>query len=76
MGRSDKVHLVPFGEYVPLWGMFGLVEKLAEGIGDFVPGQLQPLSMNGHQLGVLICYEAIFPRAGAKNWWHVVPKCW
>nr|WP_320115661.1 apolipoprotein N-acyltransferase [uncultured Desulfuromonas sp.] len=66
LGRSDKVHLVPFGEYVPLWGMFGLVEKLAEGIGDFVPGQLQPLSMNGHQLGVLICYEAIFPELAQK----------
>jgi len=66
LGRSDKVHLVPFGEYVPLWGMFGLVEKLAEGIGDFVPGQLQPLSLNGHQLGVLICYEAIFPELAQK----------
>ena len=66
LGRSDKVHLVPFGEYVPLWGMFGLVEKLAVGIGDFSPGQLQPLSMNGHQLGVLICYEAIFPELARK----------
>jgi apolipoprotein N-acyltransferase len=61
LGRSDKVHLVPFGEYVPLWGMFGLVEKLATGIGDFVPGTLQPLTLDGHQAGVLICYEAIFP---------------
>ena len=66
LGRSDKVHLVPFGEYVPLWGMFGLVEKLASGIGDFVPGRLQPMALNGHQLGVLICYEAIFPELARK----------
>lgn len=61
LGRSDKVHLVPFGEYVPLKWMLPFVDKLVVGIGDFVPGRLRPLAMNGDTLGVLVCYEAIFP---------------
>jgi len=61
VGRSDKVHLVPFGEYVPLANLLSFVDKLAQGIGDFVPGKNRPLPLNGHQLGVLVCYEAIFP---------------
>jgi len=31
------------------------------GVGDFAPGTVNPLSLNGHRLGVLICYEVIFP---------------
>lgn len=61
LGRSDKVHLVPFGEYVPLGRYLPFIDKLVEGVGDFVPGELQPLPMNGHRVGVLVCYEAIFP---------------
>jgi apolipoprotein N-acyltransferase len=61
LGRSDKIHLVPFGEYVPLGSMLSFVNKLVAGVGDFSPGTVQPLSLNGHRLGVLICYEAIFP---------------
>lgn len=61
VGRSDKVHLVPFGEYVPLANLLSFVDKLAQGIGDFVPGENSPLPLRDHKLGVLVCYEAIFP---------------
>lgn len=61
LGRSDKIHLVPFGEYVPLKWLLPFVDKLVVGIGDFAPGAVNPLSMNGYSLGVLVCYEAIFP---------------
>ncbi|NIQ93725.1 MAG: apolipoprotein N-acyltransferase, partial [Desulfuromonadales bacterium] len=61
LGRSDKVHLVPFGEYVPLGSLLPFIDKLVVGIGDFSPGTVSPLSMNGTRLGVLVCYEAIFP---------------
>ena len=60
-GRSDKIHLVPFGEYVPLAKLLFFINKLVTGVGDYTPGQVNPLALNGHQLGVLICYEAIFP---------------
>jgi len=62
LGRYDKVHLVPYGEYVPLRRFFPFVEKLAVGIGDFLPGEgFEPLSLDGEKAGILICYEAIFP---------------
>jgi len=62
VGRSDKKHLVPFGEYVPFGKLLGFIEKLVVGVGDFSPGEIRPLPLNGHSLGVLICYEAIFPK--------------
>lgn len=61
LGRSDKVHLVPFGEYVPLGRFLPFIDKLVVGIGDFAPGTVSPLPMNGHRLGVLVCFEGIFP---------------
>ncbi len=67
-GRYDKVHLVPYGEYVPLRKYFPFINKLVEGIGDFRRGKsLKPLWMNDrHALGVLICYEGIFPEISRK----------
>ena len=64
LGRYDKVHLVPYGEYVPLRKMFPFINKLVVGVGDFRSGEgYYPLTMNGHKLGVLICYEGIFSEA-------------
>lgn len=65
-GRYDKVHLVPYGEYVPLRKLFPFINKLAAGIGDFQAGEgFMPLPMeNNHRVGVLICYEGILPEAG------------
>ncbi len=61
LGRSDKIHLVPFGEYVPLAPFLPFIDKLVVGIGDFSPGTVSPLPLNGHQIGVLVCFEGIFP---------------
>ena len=61
IGRSDKVHLVPFGEYVPLNSLLPFVNKLVVGIGDFSEGSIAPISMPDGKLGVLVCYEGIFP---------------
>ena len=61
IGRSDKNHLVPFGEYVPLSGFLPFVNKLVVGIGDYSPGAINPLPIKEDQLGVLVCYEVIFP---------------
>jgi len=60
--RYDKRHLVPFGEYVPLGPLLGFVNKLVDGIGDFIPGTgPAPMDIAGRQLGVAICFEIIFP---------------
>ena len=61
LGRSDKVHLVPFGEYVPLGEYFPFIDKLVVGIGDFSAGEIIPLPLRDRRLGVLVCYEVIFP---------------
>ncbi|MDY0268726.1 apolipoprotein N-acyltransferase [Trichloromonas sp.] len=61
LGRSDKVHLVPFGEYVPLGRFLPFIDKLVTGIGDFSPGTVNPLPLEAAKLGVLVCFEGIFP---------------
>jgi len=61
-GVYAKEHLVPYGEYVPLGEYFPFLNKLVEGIGDFRPGRrLDPLRCGELAMGMLICYEAIFP---------------
>ncbi len=67
-GRYDKQHLVPFGEYVPLSDYFSLPGPLVENIGNFSSGKPgKPLSCEGAAIGVLICYESIFPKL-ARDW--------
>ena len=62
LDRYDKVHLVPFGEYVPLKPILFFLNKLVVGLGDFVPGS-GPRVMSGPSghLGLVICFEVIFP---------------
>jgi len=58
-----KMHLVPFGEYVPLSGILGFVNRMVSGaIGDFAPGdQAVVVSVGPLRVGTAICYEMIFP---------------
>lgn len=63
-GKYDKVHLVPYGEYVPLREVFPFIKKLTAGMGDFTAGKsYSPLTMDNRKVGILICYEAILPFA-------------
>jgi apolipoprotein N-acyltransferase len=70
-GRYDKVHLVPFGEYVPLKRLLWFVDKLVAQVGDFKRGRPgRNLEWEQFRIGTLICYEAIFPtlaRAMVQN---------
>ena len=62
VGRYDKVHLVPFGEYVPLRRLLPFVGKMVPQVGDFKPGrQGTVLRWGDRGVGVQICYEVIFP---------------
>lgn len=86
MERYDKIHLVPFGEYVPLKPLFGWLENVVP-IGDFSPGRaftVFRLPSEGPpgqpwvaRFSVLVCFEDLFPglargfvREGAR--WLVV----
>ena len=67
-GSYAKRHLVPFGEYVPLSKVLFFINKLVEAVGTFSPGDdPSPLELEGKELGVLICYEAIFPRLARET---------
>lgn len=61
----DKVHLVPFGEYVPLKKFLSFVGRLVPAAGDFEAGdKTVPLKGDDLSMGILICFEAIFPELG------------
>lgn len=58
----DKIHLVPFGEYVPLKRLLYFLDKLVVGIGDYVPGtHYIRASTPVGEFGTMVCYEIIFP---------------
>lgn len=63
----DKIHLVPFGEYVPLRKILFFINKLTVGIGDYQPGNSFHLGITPFgKFATLICYEIIFPEQVRK----------
>ncbi len=84
LGFYDKIHLVPFGEYVPLGSFFPFLYKLAGYRAGYLPGKkLAPLPLPGSPLGVSICYESIFPslvrrevKEGARLLVNVTNDAW
>ena len=57
-----KIHLVPFGEYVPLRPVFFFASRLVEAVSDFSPGTAATLlPVQGHMASTAICYEVVYP---------------
>jgi apolipoprotein N-acyltransferase len=83
-GRYDKIHLVPFGEYIPWRRLLFFLDKLVEGIGDFRSGETYTvMTVPQGRLAVLICFEVIFPdlvrhsvRQGAQFLVNITNDAW
>lgn len=84
MGRYDKIHLVPFGEFVPFQKLLWFVRKMATGVGDFGRGDRPVLfTLAGTRFGLSICYEIAFPdlarrpvKAGARFLVNITNDAW
>ena len=61
VGRQDKIHLVPFGEYVPFQQYLTFARKLTGRVSKFTRGdERKVFRLNGHRYGIFICYESVF----------------
>ena len=57
-----KIHLVPFGEYVPFQRLLFFVGPLVEAVAAFSPGtRVTMLPVEGHMVSTAICYEVTYP---------------
>jgi apolipoprotein N-acyltransferase len=62
-GVYQKMHLVPFGEFVPLKQLLFFVGPLVEQVGGFTPGRDMVMLPTTHgPISTAICYEIVFPR--------------
>jgi apolipoprotein N-acyltransferase len=60
-GTYDKIHLAPFGEYVPFGDYFPILKKVVPAIGDIRPGHApQVMTVGDRKFGPLICFEVLF----------------
>jgi apolipoprotein N-acyltransferase len=80
----DKIHLVPFSEYVPWRKWLFFARDLTGLIGDFQHGSEYKVGrISGEPFSVYICYEAIFPNevrrftlAGAQLFVNISDDGW
>jgi apolipoprotein N-acyltransferase len=57
-----KIHLVPFGEYVPFKNWLSFVSPLVESLAEFAPGdEMVMLPVGAHRTSTAICYEVVYP---------------
>ena len=61
-GVYRKMHLVPFGEFVPLKQLLFFVGPLVEQVGGFEPGQSMVMLPTSYgKISTAICYEIVYP---------------
>jgi apolipoprotein N-acyltransferase len=70
IGHCDKMHLVPFGEYVPLRKMLFFARKLVHAVGTFEFGTSDFPLVGRLRYGPAICYEIVFPQIARAQVLH------
>jgi apolipoprotein N-acyltransferase len=79
-----KMHLVPFGEFVPLKNLLFFVGPLVEGAGDYSAGRaMVMLPTRAGPISTAICYEIVYPglvrdavRAGSQLLTTITNDAW
>ena len=65
--RYDKIHLVPFGEYIPLKRLFSFAQTITKDVSDFQEGREYAVAqVAGRPVNAIICFEAIFPELSRR----------
>lgn len=82
----NKMHLLPFGEYVPYQDVFPWSARIMSipDITSFLPGEDYTIfTLNRHKFGVLICWESLFPELarqfvnrGAEFFVNITNEAW
>jgi apolipoprotein N-acyltransferase len=79
-----KMHLVPFGEYVPVKRLLFFAGPLVQAVSDFSEGdRMVMLPVAGHRASTAICYEVVYPnlardatRAGSQLLTTITNDAW
>jgi apolipoprotein N-acyltransferase len=83
-GRYDKIHLVPFGEFVPFRNLLTFAQSLTHDVGELSRGnQRSVFRVGDHSVATFICYESVFPdevlqfaRNGAELFVNISDDAW
>ena len=82
--RYEKIHLFPFGEYLPWQGIFPWSAFNVSKAGNFLPGkEYTVFECGGFRFGVTICWEILYPelarisiRDGAQVMVNITNEAW